>query len=234
IASEARDAAVDLAAEIEAGAEAAEAAIDDLADEATSDLRRIEHATSRAARKLATDFSLAAAAAKAAMAGKFLIGGPVLLGGVGAIGGGIAALLAGLASAVGGLIPIIGQLVSTIVSAAGALAILPGVIGGIITIFATLKIATSGVGEAFSALASGDVDKLDEALKKLSPSARVFVKELGALKPELDTIKASVQEAFFKDLAAVLKPLVENLIPVLRVGLTSVAESLNGVVANAV
>src|SRR4051794_3149749 len=50
-------------------------------------------------------------------------------------------------------------------------------------VFATLKVGTHGLGDAMKAVAEGDADKLNEALKKLAPSARATVLAVQALKP---------------------------------------------------
>lgn len=108
-----------------------------------------------------------------------------------------------MASTLAGLLPIIGGLGQAI-SGFGAAAIGVGVAGltAMIALSATLKIATSGVGEAMKAAASGDAAALQEALKGLAPAARSFVTETAKLKPMFDDIKLATQAALFKGLGA--------------------------------
>lgn len=109
----------------------------------------------------------------------------------------------------------------------GLLAALPAVGGAAAIMFGTVKIATMGMGDAFKAVAEGDAKALDEAMKKLPPSAQQVVKSYAAMKPLLDGLKMNVQGAFFKDLAPVVDSLGKAYIPVLNRGLTDVAGGWN-------
>lgn len=108
--------------------------------------------------------------------------------------GGLASSLSGTAALVGGL----GEAISGMGAAAAGV----GVAGltALLALSTTLKIATSGMGDAFKAVAEGDAKALQEALKGMAPAARSFVTETAKLKPIFDDIKLSTQAALFKDL----------------------------------
>jgi hypothetical protein len=171
-------------------------------------------------------------------------GAPILgtlLSGVGQIASmfgtlGIPGLVGGLTS----ILPIIGVLVivvplltSAIFALGGALLSLLGIVGplpallfGLLATIAPLVIAFQGFGEAVAAVASGDLEKIDEALKKLSPSARSVVKELQAFMPFFKTLKRDVQEAFFSRLVGGLTRLLTAVGPTMSGGLQNVAFAL--------
>lgn len=134
------------------------------------------------------------------------------LGGLGAAAGSavrIGAVGIAAASAAQG----VAALTAALAPAAGALAALPAVIAGGIAAMAALKLATAGVGDALKAAASGDAEKLADALKKLSPSAREAVSAFAALQPRLKALQQSVQEAFFTRFSDQVKGAVTNLLP---------------------
>lgn len=111
-----------------------------------------------------------------------------------AVIGSLASSLSGTAALVGGL----GEAISGMGAAAAGV----GVAGltALLALSTTLKIATSGMGDAFKAVAEGDAKALQEALKGMAPAARSFVTETAKLKPIFDDIKLSTQAALFKDL----------------------------------
>lgn len=81
--------------------------------------------------------------------------------------------------------------------AAGAVAALPAVFLGAQAAMGVFKLATVGVGDAMSALASGDAKKLEEALKKLSPAARTAFTALQGLAPQFKALQQAVQSSLF-------------------------------------
>ena len=128
---------------------------------------------------------------------------------VGAAVQGIAALVVALGKLVG-LAPLVVPAVLSMVSA-----------------FAALRIAFSGLGAAIQAGWEGDVEKLAEAMKKLHPEAQKLVKTLIALKPQLTGFKQAVQGTFFKDLAADVQALAVVFLPLLQRHLVAVAAIFN-------
>ena len=122
--------------------------------------------------------------------------------GIGALG--IAA--AGAASSIGGFI-------AALAPAGGIVAALPAVLLGGAAAMTAFKLATNGVGDALKAAASGDAEKLADALKKLSPSAREAVSAFAALQPRLKALQQSVQEAFFTRFSGDVEGALTNLLP---------------------
>jgi len=136
------------------------------------------------------------------------------------------ALGAGLASALPQILGLVTAIASTAPAAAIAVPALFGVVGAI----AALKLATSGVAEAFEAAASGDAEKLAEALGKLTPAARGFVKEGIALIPQLRALKQAVQEQFFEAFSGDLTRVADNLLPRISAGLHGIIGPLGDAV----
>lgn len=149
-----------------------------------------------------------------------------ILGILGALGGlagnfiSVGASVAGSVAQLGlflVLLPLVAGAVFTLggalVSLSGLLLLLPAAVGILGAGMAVLQIAFMGFGEAISAIADGDVEKIDAALKKLSPSARSVAKEFQALFPELKKVQQIVQESFFGMLTGDLEKLGNNLLP---------------------
>lgn len=82
--------------------------------------------------------------------------------------------------------------------------------------FAVLSAVTSGVGEAMSAVASGDAAKMQEALKGLSPEARKFVMASQPISKELGTIRRAMQDAAFPGFTSAMQRLATNYMPLVR------------------
>ncbi len=123
-------------------------------------------------------------------------------------------------------IPIVVGLAAALSKLIGLLALLPGVVGFAVAAIAPLIVGFQGMGEALGALMSGDMEKLNEALKKLAPSARSFVKEFGQILPMLRAIKRDTQQALFAPMLGGLKELGRFTLPTIRAGMTGVAGAL--------
>lgn len=109
---------------------------------------------------------------------------------------------------------------------AGGLLLLPAVAVGAATALGTLKLAMSGVGDAFkAALGSGPQDpkKFAAALKDLTPAARGVAVELHNLRPELLGIKNTAQQNLFKPLTGQLTAMAKVLAGPLKQGVANVA-----------
>lgn len=158
------------------------------------------------------------------------LGGVAKLAGVGLIAGTVAAAVGGLASAIAGLIPLIAELVEVAVAAAGALLLIPGAIAGLIAVVATAKLGLKGMGDAMKAIASGDAAQLAEAMKKLAPQARLFVREIQRMKPAFDRLRLRIQNTLFANLARTLREIGRQVLPVIMRGLDGIAAVLNGTI----
>lgn len=128
----------------------------------------------------------------------------------------MAALAAGAVSITSAAVPAAGALL------AGASA--AGIAGAA---FAATKMATSGVGDALSALADGDAAKAAEALAKLAPNAQIAVRAMDSVRKSYEGVQQRVQDAVFKGLGEQIKALGADYLPMLDRGLVAIGGSLN-------
>ena len=112
--------------------------------------------------------------------------------------------------------------------------VVPGVIAGVMSSVATVKLGVAGVADAFKAVSDAaggsaeDVKKADEALKKLAPSAREAVKAGVELKDQLTkALQLPVQQNLFRGLADDARKTVNDLQPVFQRGLGGISNGLN-------
>lgn len=113
-------------------------------------------------------------------------------------------------SAVGALTPALVALSATI----------PAAIFTLVGTFATLGLALKGVGGALkSAFDPKKAKQFEEAMKKLAPAARSFVREIQGLRPAFHDLQQDVQQTFFVQLQGVLTRVSRQLLPTLRTGL---------------
>lgn len=127
---------------------------------------------------------------------------------------GIAA--AGAAQGVAGL-------VAALAPAAGLLAAGPAVILGYQAALGGLKLALTGVGDAFSAGLTGDAKEFEKAIKDLSPAAQAAAREVRALKPGFEDLRNTVQDSFFKVFEGDITRTAKALQGPLTDGLSSIA-----------
>lgn len=144
--------------------------------------------------------------------------------------------LAGLLITVGLLVPLVPLLTSAIFALGGAMFSLlgtagavPGLLAGILAVVAPLIIAFQGFGDAVAAVASGDLEKINEAMQKLTPSARGVLRELQKLMPFFSQLRKDVQETFFSRFQGGLTRVVAALGPSASAGLQNAAFALGGV-----
>ena len=107
---------------------------------------------------------------------------PLMIGGITAA---IGVLIQAVCSLAGGLV----ALMPRIADLAGAIAPLPALITGMGFAMITVKLATSGLSQALG----GN----EQALARLTPTARRFVETLKLYKPVLDDLRRSAQEGLF-------------------------------------
>lgn len=107
-----------------------------------------------------------------------------------------------------------------------AIAALPAAVGGAATSIGTLVVAFQGMGEAISAGMSGDMEEFREALDGLAPSAQNVAKEVVGLKPAFDSLKGSVQGAFFEPLVDSIGRLSDVITGNIQTGMTNLAKAL--------
>lgn len=123
-------------------------------------------------------------------------------------------------------------LLSATVALAAALANLIGLIPIMVSGFGVLLaaifpivVAFQGFGDALDAVFAKDPEKLAEAMKKLTPSARGLITELKKALPFFDELKKKTQEAFFKPLQGVLTSILASVKGPLLAGFTAVADA---------
>lgn len=138
--------------------------------------------------------------------------------GVAAVGKGLAGVFSSIGSSIGNvgsagpLAPILGALiifgipaligaVISLISVLGPLLnllfLLPAALGGLLAAIFPVVVAFKGFGTAVSALASGDLEAINEALKDLTPNARLVAREVASLIPSFKTIQKNAQDGFF-------------------------------------
>lgn len=132
-------------------------------------------------------------------------------------------LIIGVAVATGAVIELVGALTA----ATGAIYTLPAIAATAVGAFATLKTATYGMGDAMEAVAEGDAKKLAEAMEKLSPAAREFVKSFGRINEAFIPIRTAVQDAFFAGLGEQMEEVAKISLPLVREGMLGVSRALN-------
>jgi phage-related protein len=137
------------------------------------------------------------------------------------------------------LLALIIALTPAIIALAAALSQLIGVVGLIPAGFAVLLtaiipvvVAFQNFGEAVSAFADGDIDKINEALKKLSPSAASVAREIGAMLPQLRAFQRFVQEAFFKQIQGDFTRTFREIFPTMEKGFVDVASAMGKLVSS--
>jgi len=141
------------------------------------------------------------------------------LGGLASAAASFAALGTAAAGAATGVV----ALGAALAPAAGLIAAGPAVILGYQAALGGLKLALTGVGEAFSAGLTGDADEFNKAIENLSPAAQAAAKEVRALKPEFEALRATVQDSFFEQIEGDITRTAEALEGPLKKGLSGVA-----------
>lgn len=140
--------------------------------------------------------------------------------------GTVVKVVAGLAA----ILPALGGiwgLVDVLVSLVGVLALLPGALAVGAAAFVAATLAFDGFGEAISALASGDLEKINEAMAKLSPSAQRVAREVGAIIPVFKELKKSIQEGLFGEIdPGRLTAVFKNLGPTVAFRLREISAGL--------
>jgi phage-related protein len=106
---------------------------------------------------------------------------------------------------------------------AGFLAAVPGAAIAAATAMGTLKLATSGLDDAFKAIAKGDAGKLKDALKELPPATRSVLTEAMKLRPVFLSIRNTASQNLFAPLRGQLTALAKTLAGPLKQGVADVA-----------
>lgn len=140
---------------------------------------------------------------------------PSLIAGIGALGAALFGLGSNLASVAGNAL-----------LAFPAIAALTGVV-------AALALGFNGMGDALKAGLDGDVEKFDEALAKLSPSAQAVTRSLVGQADAWREVRSAVQESLFAPVADDMDKLV-TLAPTVQKFLTGIAGALGRVASRGI
>lgn len=103
---------------------------------------------------------------------------------------------------------------------------LPALLGSAALVMGTLKLATQGVGEAFSAALSGDIEAITEASKDLAPAAQQLVSVVMDLDKRFDALKKTVQQNFFAPVATQFRGFATQATALAENGLPRIATEL--------
>lgn len=130
------------------------------------------------------------------------------------------AVLSAAAASTAGHLQAVG---AALAPAGGIIAALPGVAALGAAGLATLTVAFRGVGDAASAALGDDEEKFEKSLAGLSREAQGAAHELRQLKPVIDGLRLSVQDAFFAPLAGQVTAVVDALAASVSAGMSAVA-----------
>lgn len=125
-------------------------------------------------------------------------------------------------------IKVVGGLITALKELSGVVGLLPGAFAVAGVALAALGLGLKGFKDALKNL--DDVEKFEEAIKKLAPSAQETARQIRKMVPEFERVQRIVQQHLFADLAGDVRKLGENYFPVLQHGIGRVAIELNGIV----
>lgn len=120
------------------------------------------------------------------------------------------------------------QFTAALAPVAGLAVELPAALAAGGAAMATFKVATAGVGDAIDKGLTGTAKQAEKALKDLPPAAKDFARSIISLKPQIDGLRASVAERFFRPFADDIRPLAEKYFPLLRAQMSNLAGPLGG------
>ncbi|MFJ3834438.1 hypothetical protein ACIPY6_02855 [Streptomyces sp. NPDC090054] len=185
-------------------------------------MRAVEHAAGRMGAALSSRFSAVVSGLRGMSVDTDR------LKSIGAQFASIGLAVGGVAAKLGTAVPLVAGLAGTVGSIAPAAGL--AVTGLIAVQLATkaLKIGMVGVKDAISAaMDPSNPAAFEEAIKKLSPSARGFAREVKTLAPEFKKIQQGVQEQLFSGLDVVMRDMGKHTLPVLKNGLMNAGGALN-------
>jgi phage-related protein len=123
-----------------------------------------------------------------------------------------AAKVAGAIGLVSNSVSLLSGLVVALAPLVGAaFATAPAVIASFAAALVITKVALQNVGDALKEAGEGG-EKFDEALKKLSPNAAAFVKNVSKAMPALKAMQKAIQDAFFQGSADAVQGIVRRVV----------------------
>lgn len=154
------------------------------------------------------------------------------LGGLAGLAGTVAQIGA-LGTAAFGAVAGVAALGAALAPAAGIIAAGPAAILGYQAALGGLKLALSGVSEAFESALTGDAEEFAEAIENLSPKAQAAAREVRALKPAFEELRSTVQDGFFAQIEGEITRTAQALQGPLTTGLTNISEGWGKAAQNA-
>lgn len=141
----------------------------------------------------------------------------------------VATAVTAVAAAGAVAIPVVAGVVATVQSIVPAASV---AVTGLLALglaSATVKLAMVGMGDAIETALDPKAtpEELADSLKGLAPNAKEFVKELQSMRSELGKLQRGVQNRFFDGFADTLERVSDAVLPDLRRGLNSTADSFN-------
>ncbi len=122
-----------------------------------------------------------------------------------------------------------GALLATMEQLAGVIVVAPAAILSLVAVTKTLQVAFAGVGEAISAVASGDIEAITEAMDALSPAAQQTVRQLNGVIQGFSDLGNTIQESFFAGLADTVEQFGEAALNVAQQNLPRLSAALSDV-----
>ena len=124
-------------------------------------------------------------------------------------------------------------LAGTLSQVSGLMVAMPAALGVGIAAIGALTIATSGMGEAMAAAATGDAKALDKAMEGLSPRAQELVREVGEIAPLLGAVKDAAQDAFSSRIQGTIRTMAVLYAGPLKAGIAGIATEYGRAAASA-
>lgn len=128
------------------------------------------------------------------------------------------------------LIGLVLTLATAIFNLLHGVVLLPGAFALVAAAIVPMIFAFHGLGTAISAAFGNDPKALAKELKKLTPAAASFVKELAAMHPFLKQLERTAQQSFFARITGDLTKATKALGPTFNKGFAQVASAMGGLV----
>jgi phage-related protein len=114
---------------------------------------------------------------------------------------------------------------ASVAQLSGVMGLLPATIGSTVLAFGSLKLATSGFGDAMKNVR--DPEKFAESIGQLAPNMQAAATAIQGLLPQIDRLKFTVQDAFWAGMGDQIKELSSSYLPMFQTAMSQVAASAN-------
>lgn len=127
------------------------------------------------------------------------------------------------------LIGILGGVYQAASQLSGLFGLYPGILAAIGIGMATVKIGMSGVDDAMKNVFASS-EKFRKSIKDLAPNAQAAMKQIRSMKDQFAGLRNSVQDRLFAGMSSQIRVLGGTYMPILRRGMSSVADGANNMV----